>query len=432
MKKTIRLFFLVLACVLCAALPIACADGGQAARLEANGWSAATRARIDAVMEEYGKYGERYDESNPPYAVFDFDNTTVVNDVEEALLIYQLENLRFSVAPESFESVLKTGIPDVNAPFDSEYDNADGERVNVASIASDCAECYAYLYENYEGMEGDKTLEEVKATDFYKAFVAKMRYLYEAINGTFDASVGYPWVTYLFTGMTGAEVRALAAESHDYWLAYGEFNKVTLDTPASFPQSAGLVSVSYKTGLAFPAEMKDLYAKLRENGFVVYVCSASFVDVVTAAACDEKYGYGVSEDNVYAMRLKTDENGRYINEFDDEYFQTQGEGKVRTIDRFIRPAHNGSEPILVAGDSAGDYAMLSSYENMKLGLIINRFRDDSVKELCNLAAAAIGKPDAKYVLQGRDENAGAFRPSEKSVLLGESVEKLVRSELKPA
>lgn len=42
----------------------------------------------------------------------------------------------------------------------------------------------------------------------------------------------------------------------------------------------------------------------------------------------------------------------------------------------------------------------------------------------NEAAQSIGDPDARFVLQGRDENTGELRPSEKSILLGETDEVL--------
>ena len=48
------------------------------------------------------------------------------------------------------------------------------------------------------------------------------------------------------------------------------------------------------------------------------------------------------------------------------------------------------------------------------------------KQISSMAAQSIGDPDARFVLQGRDENTGELRPSEKSILLGETDEVLVR------
>lgn len=405
------------------------AEPGENARaLQKNNWAPATYEALRKLIAENGSMSPAYNAADKPYAVFDCDNTTVINDIEEALLIYQLENLRFKIDPEKMAEVLETGIPDIERPFEDSYKNADGGALNVKLLAEDCASDYEYLYKNYAGFEagGGASLDEIKRTNQYQDFKAKMRFLYSAINDTFDASVGYPWVTYLFTGMTSTEVQALATESHDYWLAYGTFEKETWESPQSLPGKAGAVSISYKTGLAFPEEMKDLYNTLMENGIDVYVCSASFYDVVYAAVTNPKYGYNVKSENVYAMRLKTDEQGRYINEYDDNYFQTQGKGKAHTINAFIRGMYKNRGPILVAGDSAGDFNMITEYPDMQLGLIVNRVRSDSFMSISKEAAQSIGAEDAKYVLQGRDENTGTFRASEKSILLGETEEKLTK------
>ena len=70
--------------------------------------------------------------------------------------------------------------------------------------------------------------------------------------------------------------------------------------------------------------------------------------------------------------------------------------------------------------------MMTDFHGMQLGLIINRYRNDAMKTLSQIAAQTIGNPDARYVLQGRDENTGRFRASEKTILLGETREVLVR------
>ena len=65
----------------------------------------------------------------------------------------------------------------------------------------------------------------------------------------------------------------------------------------------------------------------------------------------------------------------------------------------------------------------------ELGVIFNRSRkpsSDPIWQGSNEAAQSIGDPDARFVLQGRDENTGELRPSEKSILLGETDEVLVR------
>ncbi|MDR2649633.1 MAG: hypothetical protein LBB94_07950, partial [Clostridiales bacterium] len=394
--------------------------------LEANNWAPGTLAALNGFMLKYGVNSPDYDSEKKPYVVFDFDNTTSFFDVEEALLIYQLENLRFSIPRDKMFDVLTTEVPkDI---FTDDYLNAAGEHLNIDIVAQDAQSDYEWLYDNYEGFgAGAVSLEDVRKTPQYQDFITKIRFLYDAIGSTFDAAVSYPWVTYLFTGMTPEEVNKLATESHDYWFAYTKWEKVKWTSPESLPGKAGVVSVSYKTSIAIPPESKDLYTKLQKNGFDVYVCSASFIDVIEALAYNPKYGLNVPKGNVYAMMLKKDAAGRYLNAYDyDNYFQTQGPGKKQTIDKFILPRYEGRGPLFVAGDSQGDYNMITEYADMRLGLIVNRVRGDDFQIISKQAVDSIGDPNAKYVLQGRDENKGVYVPSEESVLLGSTEALLVK------
>ena len=399
----------------------------DATQLITGNWAPATRARIQAVIDENADSGK--------YVVFDFDNTSVIFDVEEALLIYQIENLAFKIDPDDMADVLETQIPDLTAPVGT---TVDGEDVSVEELVADLTSDYAWLYENYEGFGagGAYGLEYIHATNQYQDFAAKLRYMYSAVGDTFDASVSYPWVTYLFTGMTSQEVYDLAAESHAYWAAYGRYASETWTSPVELPGEAGVVSVSFNTGLTFTDELKDLYATLMANNIDVYIISASYIDVIQAA--NQAMGYNVPEENVFAMRNKVDEEGRYINEYDYDwggeglYAQTQAAGKSTIITNFIAPKYDGAGPLMVFGDSAGDWNMMTDWMDdgdTVLGVIFNRYRkpsSDPIWEGSNEAAQTIGDADARFVLQGRNENTGELRPSEKSILLGSTEEVLVR------
>lgn len=168
----------------------------------------------------------------------------------------------------------------------------------------------------------------------------------------------------------------------------------------------------------------------------MYIVSASPIDTVLAA--NETMGYNLPEDHVYAMRNKLGEDGRYINEYnydwggEGKYAQTQGEGKSTIITNFIAPQYDNAGPLMVFGDSSGDWNMMTDWMesgDTELGVIFNRYRkpgSDPIWQGSNEAAQSIGDPDARFVLQGRDENTGELRPSEKSILLGETDEVLVR------
>lgn len=398
----------------------------DATQLITGNWAPATRARIQAVIDENAGQGR--------YVVFDFDNTSVIFDVEEALLIYQIENLAFKIAPADMEGVLETQIPDLNSPVGQ---TVDGKDVTVAQLVADITSDYEWLYANYEGFGagGAYGLDYIRATNQYQDFAAKLRYMYSSVGDTFDASVSYPWVTYLFTGMTPDEVYDLAAASHKYWADYGRYASETWTSPVELPGQAGVVSISFTTGLTFTDELKDLYATLMANDIDVYIISASFIDVIQAA--NETMGYGVPEENVFAMRNVL-VDGKYINEYDYNwggeglYAQTQAAGKSTIITNFIAPKYNGVGPLMVFGDSAGDWNMMTDWMesgDTELGVIFNRYRkpsSDPIWEGSNEAAQTIGNADARFVLQGRDENSGQLRPSEKSILLGTTEEVLVR------
>lgn len=392
-------------------------------KLITGNWAPTTRARIQSVIDANANKGR--------YVVFDFDNTSAIFDVEEALLIYQIENLRFKITPANLTGVLETQIPDLNKSVGK---TVDGKEVTVSQLVADIVSDYQWLYENYKGFKGTKDLNYIHATNQYQDFAAKLRYMYSAVGDTFDASVSYPWVTYLFTGMTPDEVYALANDSHAYWSTYGRYSSETWTSPVEMPGKSGVVSISFITGITFTDELQDLYQTLMANKIDVYIISASFIDVIRAA--NDNFGYGVADDHVFAMRnvLK---DGKYVNQYDynwggtGKYAQTQAAGKSTIITNFIAPKYSNVGPLMVFGDSAGDWNMMTDWMNKgdtQLGVIFNRYRktSDPIWKGSDEAAKNIGKADARFVLQGRDENAGQLRPTEYSIMLGKTEEVLVR------
>ena len=166
--------------------------------------------------------------------------------------------------------VLDTQIPDMNQSVGK---NAAGRDVTCEQLAQDIVSDYKWLYSNSKTLAGSKSLEEIHNSNQYKDFAAKLRFMYTAVGDTFDASVSYPWVTYLFTGMTPAEVQDLAGRSHRYWSEYGKFTEETWTSPFATPGQAGVVNASYLTGITFTDEVVDLYQTLSANGIDVYVLS---------------------------------------------------------------------------------------------------------------------------------------------------------------
>jgi phosphoserine phosphatase len=386
----------------------------QAIKLADHNWDKFNKAQLEKLLATHGKTSASYNPAKPPYAVFDWDNTMVFLDIEEATLIYQLQNLKFNMTPAQMDKALRMNIPATN--FKADYNNAAGQPVNIDLAAADAVESYTWIYNNYQGLKGSLPLNVVKENPHYMNFITKVRYLYEAIGDTFDVSVSYPWVLYLFTGLNEQQVRKMTQETAD-WQLTQPVEKVKWTSPASLPGKAGVVSVSWKNGLRLVPEMQDLFRAFRAAGIDIWICSASFVDVVKEISSNPKYGYHSPDSRVIAMELERDANGVIQTEFRRGYDQTQGKGKTKAIERFLVSKY-GYGPIFVAGDSEGDMNMMQDFADTKLVLIVNRLKGKDIDKLSRVAAANYGKDDPKVLLQGRDDNKGTFVPSQAHFKLG--------------
>jgi len=384
--------------------------------IAAGQWDGFNRAQIDALIARRGKGSPGYDPARPPYAVFDWDYTSVFLDIEEAALIHQLENLVFGATPAQLELALRKNIP--ARDFVPEYNNAAGQPVNIERIVPDIVASYTWLYQNYSGLKGSQSLASVKQSPHHQAFVTKLRYLYEAIGDTFDHDTSYPWVTYLFVGMKEAQVRQLTADTVA-WQLTQPIAKVKWTSPAELPGRAGVVSVSWKNGLRLVPEMQGLYATFRDAGFDVWVCSASFVDVIKEISSNPAFGYNNPPERVLAMELERDAAGVIQAEFRRGYDQTQGPGKTSNIKRFLVSRY-GYGPAFVAGDSEGDQNMMADFADTQKVLIVNRLRSPKtdIGKFSALAVQNYGKNDTRYLLQGRDDNSGLFVTSQLHTPLG--------------
>ncbi len=378
-------------------------------------WAPETYKSMQKLIDENGKYGPSYNAANKPYAVFDWDNTCIMNDTEEALYMYQIENLAFKLTPEEIGYLVRKNVPD--GAFVKDYNNAAGQEVTLEAVATDIVDSYTFLYNNYAGLKGKMSLDEIKKTDQYLDFRAKMWYAYDAIGETYGTKVSYTWVLFFFKNMTTAEVQALAEKSNDYALGLS-IRKDKWVSPASLPGKAGVVGASRTTGLRLTEEIADLMQTLRANGIDVYVCTASLEDVVAVFATNPKYGYNVARENIIGMRLNK-VNDVYQDTYKDGWVQTGEHGKTIAITSVVA-AKRGFGPILVAGDSSGDYNMMTEFADVKRVLLVNRLKGGKFGKLCQEAAATIGTPGAKYLLQGRDENTGLWMPTQKMLKLGKT------------
>ena len=365
---------------------IAISLNGLAANLDEGRWVPQNKEILSKLIDDNKNQGN--------YVVFDWDYTSIYQDTQENLFRYQIDNLKFDMTPKEFAKAIRKDIPLDN--FAKGYENAKGEKINITKIGNDLDKRYAFLYENY--IKNKKmSLDEIKKTEEFKDFRGKLAFLYEAIGGTFSHDIAYPWVLYLFNGMTKEEVQKLAKEANDYGIG-DKLGKYTIESSDKLLGEAGKIVYEYKSGLRTQPEIANLFHEFQKNGIEVYIVSASLEDIVKVFASDKSYGYNLKPENVYGMRLEMNKD-KYLSQYKKGYPQTQTKGKVETINKFLKPKHGGKDPILVAGDSGGDENMLTEYKGTKVLLLMKRKGklDDVAK-------------DKRALIQTRNEQTGLLVP----------------------
>ncbi len=361
MKKTLFFIFLCLA--------ISCSHDNNKATLQAGKWSPQVRQALNELMANPDKNA---------YAVFDFDQTTIVHDISQALWVYQIENLRFAAAPEH---LFLDGVPhcDVIMP---------GTDLTYAQMGTILSNEYYSLKARLD--EGE-SLSSIRTSDEYLDFRARMYSLMLIMDDQYGSWVTYLWQPGLLAGFTKEEAEAVIKDAIAEHLG---LEKLAVE---QWTSPDGKWGGDVQRGIWASPEMKDLYKCLKSNGIDVYICSASLELIVEILACDPVLGFGMSADKVYGLRFIEGET--IVPEFDPGYYQPNRELKFDCINAYMATEHENQEPVLVAGDSNGDVAMLTGFANMKKGLIIDvgRSATSAIGQLATQAKNEGNK--GRYLLQ---------------------------------
>ncbi|MBQ6162665.1 MAG: haloacid dehalogenase-like hydrolase [Prevotella sp.] len=312
------------------------------------------------------------------YAVFDFDKTTIVHDVSNALLVYQVENLKFA-----------------DAPSHSFLDGIDDKDAILKGAGISSREMGDTLKAEYNRMKArlsnGESLDSIRVSDDYLDFRARFISFMDALGKTFPEEVWYAWMPGLLTGMTTEEAKELISEAIDDQL--GE-DKLAVE---EWTSPDGRWGGPVEKGIFLPEEMKDLYAALNDNGIDTYICSASLELIVETLACDSVRGLALSPERVYGLRFV--DSPRIVAKYDSEYKQPIKEGKVECIKTYIAPQYGDRGPVLVGGDSNGDVPMLTSFDDTRASLIIDVKRNPE-SSIGQLAAKAKSEDnEGRYLLQ---------------------------------
>ena len=426
-------------------------------RLKRDDWADDVKTALNDLLAAYGVDSKTPAET--PYAVFDFDNTSSIFDVEEQLSIYQLRVMAFAIQPEALKTVLLT---DLNEP-DKDLTDLGYGKGSLNDWVDDICAAYAALWQTWgpftaQGVPADRQ-EKLQADPQWQEFATKLRALYSLVYDAQSAAVAYPWVTYWFTGMTEDEIYDLALKGFAEYKDV-DSSAVTWTSPESLPSKTGVVSYEWTSGIQVTENIRELWQALEDNGIDVWVCSASCTGVIRAAV--DTFGLHPYCTGMLAMTNKTDEAGKTVAACDEETgccfyagkdgswtrmtrptrAQTQGVGKVTAITNAIAPEYGGHGPIAGFMDSTGDFNFCTEYETLKLVVCFNRanrkvtdggglcaevamYQKDTLGYDLQKANAA---GDTLYVLQGRDENGKrTLRSSNKTLLLGDTNETLFKN-----
>ena len=321
--------------------------------LERGAWNDDTYQALTTVIFESENQGN--------YAVFDCDYTTIIHDVTHAMIVYQIENLLFSLAPEHN---FLDGLDEVDFPLEG-----------LGLTAREMGQVLANEY---------TSLKQEMNESLYRDFRARLMAFEAAIHDNYDYRTLCLWEPSLFAGFTQEELNEMAREC----LTQAFAQKPLVSEQWVSPD--GRVRGTAHKGLANSPEMKNLYACLTRSGITPYVCSASVEWLVELLCCDKQWGLGLSEDQVFGLRFVKKEDGSW--DYEADYTQPFKAGKVACINRFIAPQHENRSPVLIAGDSEGDVEMLTAYPDLKMGLIIDWGRSGAIRELAD-------RHDGKYFSQ---------------------------------
>ena len=73
--------------------------------------------------------------------------------------------------------------------------------------------------------------------------------------------------------------------------------------------------------------------------------------------------------------------------------------------------------MLVAGDADGDYAMLTSFADMDVGLVFDTHPKPDTPLGKLIAAVRAGTAEKRFLVQGRDERIPGLRQASESILV---------------
>jgi phosphoserine phosphatase len=308
-------------------------------------------------------------------AVFDWDNTCIFGDIGEAVLRHQALHLAFKFGPERLREIIPDQVNGIG------HVRSDGHILPLPEIKGRIVAAYEKV--------SNRPLAGVRASAPYRDFSAGLLALNHDLEQTpgIGCEFAYPWMVNFLQGFNEAEVRRLAAV-----VIAGELRRNIRSRCLS--DSSQRLLYRWTAGIRPYPEMIDLAGAIKKAGGRVIVSTASNPQIVETMVQRTHF----PADRVIGMASHS-ENGILQGAMAPGLAPNFGPGKARNLSRLL-----DREPVFIAGDSDGDYAMLTAFAGTRLKLLIRRAAPGRMAALYQKALAG----DCRFLLQDVDQAIGRF------------------------
>lgn len=329
-------------------------------------------------------------------AVFDWDDTTIFRCLGTATFRFALHTLDIRLGPERLAEV-------VRGDYGGFTHTAAG--VPFAALAADALAAWETLWPLVRAGQSQRAVAAFPAE--HQRFRAIVGAFYPLLEETAGPPFAYPFLVEVLGNRSAGAFEALAAEA---WRAARDepVAPVVWRTPDA--GRCGPVTATFEGGIALYDEMADLARALTAVGVEVHIVTASAEYAIRAGAALNRFP--VPGERIHGVRLIRDD-ATLTHRSPEDWPLTWRAGKVEVIRRMLP-----EEPIFVAGDTNTDFEMLTAFDATELRLVINRGQRGPITALYDAALRPESSPlRGITLLQGRDEPAACFRPSQGSIAL---------------
>ncbi len=312
-------------------------------------------------------------------AVFDWDNTCMFGDIGDSFFRHQILHLDLRLSNRQLAALLPERI-------------GKSSRMVLGGKTFSLPVLKARILENYCQLEKrDLSYSRCRRQPAYHDFVLLMLLLWQGLEHTVNKGTpyAYPWLTGFLQGFRPEEIRHIAGRLFQRLRRLGILRRAVTDFSHA-------LSCSWLEGVRIYPEMKDLMTFLKSRGFTIVVVTATAPVIVEGVL--HRTGHAV--DRLIGMSTEV-KKGLLTAHLDRRLLANYGKGKAENILRLC-----GREPLLVAGDSDGDVAMLTRFPATRVRLIIDCGLQGEIEILYQ--KARVGEDG--YMLQAIDLERGAFLP----------------------